>query len=164
MVEDLEIREAESGERAEAVLAVRLFIPGVGEEARYDLPLVRARPEPPVMVVEETVGPDGRRWVVTRERGSFSGHGQGSLGSGWPPGSPSWQYDSTVSVTGRSAVEVEVRASADWEHPDGASGGYEVELVVPWLGAARADTPTEGWVAAEITPAEPSAAPPPASG
>src|SRR5688500_9386993 len=100
MVDDLEIREVELGERADAVLAVRVFIPGVGEEARYDLPLVRARPEPPVVVAEEIVGPDGRRRVVTRERGSFSGHGQGSLGRGWPPGRPSWRYDSTVSVTG----------------------------------------------------------------
>jgi hypothetical protein len=157
------IREVEA-DRAEAVLAVRLSIPGVvdGEVGRY--PLARTRPRLPGPVVESvTHNPDGS--MTTVETATFdmeaqvahSAHADGRTADGRGFG-----YGLTVIIEGRSADAAAVRLLMYWTARDGRRGNSDGELVVPWLGSARAELGGGGWVAAEITPvgrpAEPGAA------
>jgi hypothetical protein len=159
---DVEIREVEA-DQAEAVLALRLFVPGVAG-AHADRYFLARSPRPAEWTVESvTVEPDG---TVT-ERGTLVSAARdvihcliadGRTADGRGCGS-----HTTVAIDGRSAAEVGVRLSVSWTAGDGSRGELETELVVPWLGAARRELAGGAWVAAEITPAahaaEPQSAP-----
>lgn len=151
MSDGWEIREV-AADRAEAVLTLRVFVPGAVEDLddRYHL----ARVPPPERVVTSVrVNPDGS---VTE-----TGHmtvGQTALihqtfASGRTPDGRGTGFNKSVSVWGRSADTVAVRVSMSWRNRPAGSGGFdEQELLVPWLGAARLDLPGGGWLAVEIAP------------
>ena len=141
-MDEVEIREVER-DRANAVLALRVFIPGAteGHEQRPFLSRSRPRFEPGRTVAH-----------------SIYGSGRADNGRGC------W-CNLTVFLDGRSADEVAVALAACWAARDGSRGELDgVELVVPWLGAAEAELPGGGWVTADIVhlrpsdPAEPRAA------
>lgn len=141
MAVEWEIREVEA-DQAEAVLTLRVFVPGAveGMEGRYHL----ARVPPP----ERVVNPDGS---VSITMPGFCVHltcSDGVTDDGCGCGS-----FKEVSIEGRSADTVAVLVSMSWDNYPAGSGGFdEQELLVSWLGAARLDLPGGGWLAAEITP------------
>jgi hypothetical protein len=144
------IREVDPA-RAEAVLCIRLFIPGLtdGGEDRYYL--ARTPPRRRNRVIESvTRNPDGSVTTISTStiEDALVAHCSHADGRGCG-------YGQTVSIEGRSADEAVVHLSMNWTARDGSRGRLDEELVVPWLGAARAELSGGGWVAAEISPAEP---------
>lgn len=151
MADEWEIREVDA-DRAEAVLTLRVFVPGAveGLEEQYHL----ARVPPPGRVVTSVrVDPDGS---VT-ETGHMT-FGQTpvihqAFGSGRTPDGRGTGFNKTVAIEGRSAGTVAVAVSMRWRNRPAGSGGFgRRELLVPWLGAARQDLSGGGWLEAEITP------------
>lgn len=149
MSERGEIREVDRSQ-AEAVLSVRLFVPGVteGGEDRYYL----TRTPAPRADATETVtrNPDGSTTVVRTSTVTYSSTAHVSRSHGRTGGG----LHKSVYLTGLSADVLTVHFSAAWTAGDGSRGEGDAELVVPWLGAARAELSQGGWVTAEITPAD----------
>jgi hypothetical protein len=161
MDDEATIREVDP-EKAQAVLTIRLFIPGLTEGAEDRYYLTRTPPPRSLMAESVTHNPDGSSTTVSTytpedllaahctyaDERTANGRGCG--------------YGKTVSILGRSADEVEVHLSMYWTAQDGSRGDLDEEVVVPWLGVARAEFSGAGWLEAEITPvssaAEPSAA------
>ncbi|MBP3957051.1 hypothetical protein J8F10_17425 [Gemmata sp. G18] len=152
-MEDAVIREVEP-EKAEAVLTVRLHIPGVdeGRDDRYYL--ARVRPRQFISVVESVIcNPNGSITTTGSIRTvgetlvAHCSHADGATARG-----KGFGYSKTVSIRGRSADEVAVHVSVRWKARDGGRGRLDEELVVPWLGPARADLNGGIWVTADIAP------------
>jgi len=152
------IREVDPA-RAEAVLCIRLFIPGLTEGGEDRYYLARTPPRRRNRVIESvTRNPDGSITTISTSTTedalvAHCSHADGRTADGRGCG-----YGQTVSIEGRSADEAVVHLSMNWTARDGSRGRLDEELVVPWLGAARAELGGGGWVAAEITPAEPGGA------
>jgi hypothetical protein len=142
--------------RAEAVLCIRLFIPGLTEGGEDRYYLARTHPPRRNRVIESvTRNPDGSITTICTSAiedavVAHCSHADGRTADGRGCG-----YGKTVSIEGRSAGEAVVHLSMNWTARDGSRGRLDEELVVPWLGAVRAELGGGGWVAAEITLAEP---------
>ena len=141
------IREVDPA-RAEAVLSVRLSIPGVaaGTEDEYHL----ARVKPPARVVESrTVNPDGSiTETSTLECAPLvmhSAHADGRTADGRGCG-----YGKTVSLESQSADAVTVHMTMSWTDRQGNRGSLDEVLLVSWLGEARREV-AGGWIEARIT-------------
>lgn len=157
------IREVDPA-RAEAVLAVRLFIPDVVDGAEEEYHLARVKSTVPV-VESRVVNADGSVTETrTIEIGSVVAHctyADGRTVDGRGRG-----FGKRVSIEGRSACAVSVHLSMYWTDRHGQRGGLDEELLVPWLGEVRREL-AGGWVEARITRvagrAEPDATPDPAT-
>ncbi|MBX9624459.1 MAG: hypothetical protein K2X82_11680 [Gemmataceae bacterium] len=151
MAAECEIREVEV-DRAEAVLTLRVFVPGAVEDLDDHYHLARV-PPPECVITSVKVNPDGSvtpTGFVTFEQTSLIHHmfADGVTADGRGCGSIK-----SVSIEGRSADTVAVRVRMSWRNRPAGSGGFdEQELLVPWLGAARLDLPGGGWLAAGVTP------------
>jgi hypothetical protein len=146
------IREVDPA-RAEAVLCIRLFVPGVtegGEDLHY---LTRTPPRLNRVVESVTRNPDGSVTTVRTCTSQESLVAHCTHADGRTPDGRGCGYAKTVAIVGRAADEAAVHVSMYWTASDGSRGHLDEELVVPWLGAARAELGGGGWVATEITPA-----------
>jgi hypothetical protein len=157
--EGVVIREVDPA-RAEAVLCIRLFVPGATEGGGDRHYLARTPTRRNRVVESVTRNPDGSITTIsshTSEETSVAHctHADGRTADGRGCG-----YGKTVSVVGRSPDEVAVHLSMYWTARDGSRGNLDEELVVPWPGAARAEVDGGGWVTAEITPVGGEAEPP----
>lgn len=147
--DDWEIREVES-DRAEAVLTLRVFVPGAVEGLEEQYHLARVRPPKPV-VTSWRKNPDGSATgtvTLNIEGGpvAYVAIGRGVTADGRGCGS-----FKEVSIEGLGADTVAVTVSMSWRNWPAGSGGFgERELMVPWLGATRQELPGSGWLAAEI--------------
>lgn len=156
MDEDAMIREVDP-DKAEAVLTIRFFIPGVieGGEDRYYL----SRTSRPFNYVVEsvTVNPDGS--ITERGRSTSAGEtfAHASHANGRTADGRGFGHGKTVFIQGQSAEEVAIQLSMYWTARDGSCGNLDEELVVPWLGTSRKELGGGAWVAAEITPIEDTA-------
>ncbi|MDY3554405.1 hypothetical protein R5W24_003527 [Gemmata sp. JC717] len=153
-MDDALIREVEPGE-AEAVLTLRLFMPGIAggiEEQHY---LSRRPPRSHTVVESVAVRPDGRvteRSTITvteRVQVVHCSHADGR-GCG---------YGKVVSIDGRPGGGAAVRVSMHWTGAAGGRGDLDEELAVPWLGYAKRELGGGAWMAAEITAVGSSAEP-----
>jgi hypothetical protein len=141
-------------EKAEAILTIRMFIPGVIEDGKDQYHLARTPPRQCNSVIESvTVNPDGS--ITTR--GTISSDARADLikcsyARGRTADGRAFGFRKSVSLDGDSADTVIVKISMNWTARDGERGRFNEELVVPWLGATRKELSGRGWVVGEITP------------
>lgn len=150
----LEIRECEPGEAADAILALRVFVPGVLDGTAGEYPLRRSPPPPPDRVVESvTVSPDGRvTEVVTVRTVRMVSSAHACHADGVGPDGRGCGYGMMVSVEGRGPDAVAVSVSLHWTAPGGGRGEAAGEFEVPWLGAGGENLGDGVWVEGRITP------------
>lgn len=161
MDEGAVIREVDRPQ-AEAVLCIRVFMPGVTEGGEDRYYLARTSPWRNRVVESVTSNPDGSITTIstyTSETSvAHSNYSDGRTADGRGCGS-----GKHVSIVGQSADTVVVHLSMYWTACDGSRGNLDEELVVPWLAAARAELNDGGWVAVDITPVGGEAEPSPAA-
>ncbi|AWM40547.1 hypothetical protein GobsT_09370 [Gemmata obscuriglobus] len=148
MIDELTtIREVDLAS-AEAILAVRLFIPGVVEGIGDEYPLARVPPLAAV-ITSRTVTPDGTETGTITTTGAvvvYCAHVDGQTADGRGYG-----FSKTVFIEGRATDAVAVHVSLCWTDRHGRRGSLDEELLVPWLGDSRREV-AGGWVEARITP------------
>ena len=154
------IKEVEPDE-ADAVLALRVSIPGVLSPHDDLYYLARVRSEPAEYTVESVFALEDGTIV---ERGTFTSgevhmvshhtHADGVTAEGRGCG-----FSKSVTISGHSLDAVTVDVSLSWTGRGSGSGRVAAKLVVPWLGSARQELGHAGWISATITPAGGLAAP-----
>jgi len=140
-------------EKAEAVLTIRMLIPGVIERGDQQYHLTRTPPQFNYVVESETISPDGcnTKSVTTSSDEQvdviMSIHADGRTSDGRGFG-----FRMSVSTEELPDNMVSVHLSMSWTDRDGKRGSLKEELVVPWLGASRKELSDGRWIAGEITP------------
>jgi hypothetical protein len=144
------IREVDR-DRAEAVLTLRVHVPGVSEGGSEEHYLARTRPRRVVGTESVTVLPDGRTVLletITSEEDEIVSHS--TFADGVAPDGRGCGCRKSVRLSG-GVDTVTIHLSMSWTDAAGERGELDGELAVPWLGAARVDLGGGRWVAGEIT-------------